>query len=312
MNRRRTAPGRVLVVAFLAATGLVAYAAPGLAAEAGPTPPLTAVAAAPTGDDPDDEPSGGGWRGTREAEDGGGEDDFAEEDSRDEDEDGYDSAGSSDADERYVVDGEQKSSKAKSTKITTKKKKDSKQAAKKKAAKKKAAKKAAEKKAKQQAAARKKMRRQALKAARAAQKREQQQRRATADDGDSGGSIDSMRQAILDLTNRARASAGCGRLRYSNQLERSAQSHANDMADHNYMSHTSRSGKNSDQRIRATGFNGDKTGENLANGFSSPEAVVKAWMNSPSHRRNIVDCKFKILGVGYVRSGGYWVQHFGG
>ncbi|GAA0623287.1 hypothetical protein GCM10009547_27920 [Sporichthya brevicatena] len=310
MNRRRTAPGRVLVVAFLAATGLVAYAAPGLAAEAGPTPPLTAVAATPaepaqpaarTGDDPDDEPSGGGWRGTREDEDSDG-------DSREEE---YDSAGSSDADERYVVDGEKKSSKAKSTRITTKKKKDSKKSAKaKQAAKKKAAKKAAAKKAKQKAAAKKK-REQALKAARAAQQREQQ-RRARADDGDSGGSIDSMRQAILDLTNRARASAGCGRLRYSTQLERSAQAHANDMAKHNYMSHTSRSGKNSDQRIRATGFNGDKTGENLANGFSSPESVFKAWMNSPSHRRNILDCKFKILGVGYVGSGGYWVQHFGG
>ncbi len=145
----------------------------------------------------------------------------------------------------------------------------------------------------------------------------QQQRRAVADDdedrGDtprSGGSIDSLRDAILDLTNRARKSAGCGTVRYSTQLEKSAQAHANDMSSHNYMSHNDRQGRNSDKRIRAAGFRGDKTGENLGEGFSSPEAVFKAWMNSPSHRRNILDCGFRILGVGY--NGGYWAQHFGG
>lgn len=40
-------------------------------------------------------------------------------------------------------------------------------------------------------------------------------------------------------------------------------------------------------------------GENLAYGFSTPEAVVTAWMNSPSHRQNILDPDFMYIGIGY-------------
>ncbi len=40
-------------------------------------------------------------------------------------------------------------------------------------------------------------------------------------------------------------------------------------------------------------------GENLARGFSSPEKVVKAWMNSASHSKNILDPDFKFIGIGY-------------
>jgi uncharacterized protein YkwD len=40
-------------------------------------------------------------------------------------------------------------------------------------------------------------------------------------------------------------------------------------------------------------------GENLANGFSSPAAAVKAWMKSKGHRQNILDPVFKYSGVGY-------------
>jgi uncharacterized protein YkwD len=40
-------------------------------------------------------------------------------------------------------------------------------------------------------------------------------------------------------------------------------------------------------------------GENLAYGFRTPEAVVKAWMASEGHRRNILDPDFKYIGIGY-------------
>lgn len=120
----------------------------------------------------------------------------------------------------------------------------------------------------------------------------------------------SHRRAILILTNRARASAGCSGVRYSTQLQRSAQAHADDMARHNYLSHTSRSGRDFDRRIRATGYRGNWTGENIGRDFSSPEAVFRAWMRSPSHRRIILTCGFRALGVGFNPRGDYWVQHF--
>lgn len=123
---------------------------------------------------------------------------------------------------------------------------------------------------------------------------------------------DSHRSAVLGLVNRARDAAGCAGLKYSATLERSAQSHTDEMAEYRYMSHTSRSGKTSDERIRSFGFDGTRTGENLGAGFSAAQSVFDAWMHSPGHRDNILGCKFKLLGVGYSLDGGYWVQHFGG
>lgn len=345
MNHLKKTQGRVLVVAFVAAAGLFASAAPGLAAEqSDPVAPLAASAPtaqpAPTDDGPDDEPSGddpddastgGGWsdRNTNATADGPDESD-GESPAENSDAEGSSDAGreysdsDEDSDEDSTPDHFGNSKQTKAEKAAAARAAKKAKALQQKANKKdKAAKKSSAAKKKAKAAAAKKMKKAAMRAAkraaaqRAAEQRSaQQQRRAIAeDDSDSprsGGSADSMRDAILDLTNRARKSAGCGSVRYSTQLEKSAQWMANDMSEHHYMSHNDRQGRNSDKRIRGTGFNGDKTGENLGEGFDSPEAVFKAWMGSPSHRRNILDCGFRILGVGFASSGGYWVQHFGG
>lgn len=124
--------------------------------------------------------------------------------------------------------------------------------------------------------------------------------------------LDRNRASILDQANRARSQAGCGPLRYNTTLERSAQPYAEDMSKYRYMSHVSRTGESFDARIWGTGYDGKRIGENLGEGFSSPTSVFTAWMNSPSHRANILNCKFTQLGVGFAAAGGYWVQHFGG
>ena len=51
-------------------------------------------------------------------------------------------------------------------------------------------------------------------------------------------------------------------------------------------------------------------GENIAMGYSSPDAVMTAWMNSAGHRANILSANFTTFGVGYVADGGYWTQWF--
>ncbi len=122
---------------------------------------------------------------------------------------------------------------------------------------------------------------------------------------------DNNRSLVLELANQARSLAGCGPLSYNSQLERAAQGHAEDMQKNNFMSHVSHDGRTFDQRIRAAGFDGGRIGENVGAGFSTPDSVSDAWMHSPAHRANILDCRFNYLGVGYALTGGYWVQNFG-
>ncbi|MNR50485.1 Cysteine-rich secretory protein family protein [compost metagenome] len=49
-------------------------------------------------------------------------------------------------------------------------------------------------------------------------------------------------------------------------------------------------------------------GENIAKGQRTPEEVVKDWMNSPGHRKNILNPHYTMIGVGYFS--GLWVQEF--
>lgn len=55
-------------------------------------------------------------------------------------------------------------------------------------------------------------------------------------------------------------------------------------------------------------------GENIAEGQNTPEQVVEEWMDSPGHKKNILEKKYKVMGVGFARKGDdeYWVVHFGG
>ena len=58
-----------------------------------------------------------------------------------------------------------------------------------------------------------------------------------------------------------------------------------------------------------------EAGENIATGYTSPAALVSAWMRSPGHRHNILDRRLRFIGVGAVRdrAGTWWVvQDFSG
>jgi uncharacterized protein YkwD len=120
--------------------------------------------------------------------------------------------------------------------------------------------------------------------------------------------VGELRTAVVKATNAARAKADCKPLRYSVKLTRAAQRHAADMAANDYFEHTSLDGRTYDRRIRAAGYRRPGS-ENIARGYSSPTGVVRDWMASKGHRRNILDCSFTHIGVG--TAGGYWVQDFG-
>ncbi|TDD17945.1 CAP domain-containing protein [Kribbella turkmenica] len=134
----------------------------------------------------------------------------------------------------------------------------------------------------------------------------------------SGGSGTPEAQ-VLKLTNDERAKAGCGPLRTNSALTRSAEGHAADMVDRHYFSHDSLDGRSPFDRMKAAGFRGGAMAENIAVGYQSPAAVVEGWMNSDGHRRNILNCTYTMIGVGYDAGqvkpewgNGSWVQNFGG
>jgi uncharacterized protein YkwD len=116
--------------------------------------------------------------------------------------------------------------------------------------------------------------------------------------------------AINTLTNAARLAHGCKPLKLNHTLSKASQKHANDMSKYDYFSHTSRDGTTWSKRIKKAGYK-SPGGENIAMGFPTAVEVVQAWLDSPGHRRNILDCAFKRIGVGYAANGDYWVQDFG-
>ncbi|MFI0353170.1 CAP domain-containing protein [Actinomadura sp. 9N407] len=118
---------------------------------------------------------------------------------------------------------------------------------------------------------------------------------------------------VVSLTNAERAKHGCRPLTLDGRLQNAAQRHSADMAARGFFSHTSPEGKSPGDRITAAGYRWSTYGENIAAGQPTPSSVVSAWMKSPGHRANILNCSFRHIGIGLARKGGTpnWTQVFG-
>ncbi|ATZ22551.1 Cysteine-rich secretory protein family protein [Streptomyces lavendulae subsp. lavendulae] len=116
---------------------------------------------------------------------------------------------------------------------------------------------------------------------------------------------------VVALVNKERAAVGCPAVTVNGELTKAAQDHSADMAAHATMSHTGSDGSDPGQRITAAGYTWRTYGENVAYGYPTPAKVMEGWMNSPGHKRNILDCSFKEIGVGLAQPGQYWTQDFG-
>ncbi|MFE2520743.1 CAP domain-containing protein [Streptomyces mirabilis] len=116
---------------------------------------------------------------------------------------------------------------------------------------------------------------------------------------------------VVALVNSERGKVGCSPLTLNAKLSKAAQDHSADMASHQNMSHTGSDGSDPGQRITTAGYTWSAYGENVAFGYSTPEQVMAGWMSSPGHKRNILDCGFKEIGVGLAQPGSYWTQDFG-
>lgn len=118
--------------------------------------------------------------------------------------------------------------------------------------------------------------------------------------------------AVLLLVNEERAKAGCSPVAASSDLAKLAETFSADMALRGFFDHTNPDGDDPWDRAAALGITG-LGGENIARGQATAEAVMEAWMNSPGHKANILNCDFKTLGVGvHLGDGGpWWTQDFG-
>ena len=132
------------------------------------------------------------------------------------------------------------------------------------------------------------------------------------DDPGSVPGVLAYEQVVVRLVNAERASYGLPALSIRADLCQYARIKSQDMHDSGYFSHTSPNYGSPFDMMKSFDITYSHAGENIAMGYSTPEAVVSAWMNSEGHRANILSASYTELGVGYVADGGYWTQWFVG
>src|SRR4051795_5383795 len=148
---------------------------------------------------------------------------------------------------------------------------------------------------------------------------------ASADGPTAQTSAATLANAALCLVNQERSSRGLRPLKSNRHLAKAAGAHARDMCARGYFSHESANGATFVDRIRKAGYVPARAfpslGEDLAWGSGSlgtPREIVSGWMNSPGHRANILERKFREAGmavafgdVGVGESGVTYALDFG-
>jgi len=119
-----------------------------------------------------------------------------------------------------------------------------------------------------------------------------------------------LARAAVCLINNRRISRGLPRLRINNRLSKAAMWHTHDMVHRSYFGHVSSRGRDVVDRLYRTHYLGGRfswaVGENLAWGSGdrgTPREIVQAWMASPGHRANMLDRRYREIGIGVIANG---------
>ncbi len=115
-----------------------------------------------------------------------------------------------------------------------------------------------------------------------------------------GYATDITPQKLLELTNHERSKEGLQSLQYNEKLAQAAQKKADNMFEKNYWSHYGPSGETPWEFILSSGYQYEFAGENLAKNFLFSDGVVAAWMDSPTHRENIMRKEYTDVGFAVV------------
>lgn len=122
---------------------------------------------------------------------------------------------------------------------------------------------------------------------------------------------------VIEATNSERIAQGVAPLISNTRLETAAQRKAEAMAREGYFSHVSPQGKTPWTWLREEGYEFSAAGENLAVNFFDSKDVARAWMNSVTHRANMINRTFTEVGIGVAegpykgRNAIFVVQFFG-
>jgi len=115
--------------------------------------------------------------------------------------------------------------------------------------------------------------------------------------------IDAERE-MFELVNRERRAEGLAEFRWSDDLGEIARLHSEDMMARGYFGHVDPEGNNPADRAEHAAVPYGVIGENLA--FApNTQAAHEGLMHSPEHRKNILDPRFKHVGIGVVDGGDY-------
>lgn len=107
-------------------------------------------------------------------------------------------------------------------------------------------------------------------------------------------------EELLFLTNQKRAENGLPPLSLNPELSSAASAKASNMFSNNYWAHFAPDGTSPWYFIKQSGYNYVYAGENLAKGFTTSGETVNAWMNSPSHRDNVLNKNYSDVGFAIV------------
>lgn len=115
-----------------------------------------------------------------------------------------------------------------------------------------------------------------------------------------GYSSEITTQKVFVHTNQEREKLGLPAYHFNSTLSISAQKKAQDMFKNDYWAHNSPQGKTPWEFFDEAGYQYSVAGENLAKDFSNTDSMMKAWMNSPTHKANIVNDKYQEIGIAVV------------
>lgn len=109
--------------------------------------------------------------------------------------------------------------------------------------------------------------------------------------------------AVVDFMNHERSKHGLPKLKLNTKLNLAAKLKLKDMQDKKYWSHSSPSGTSPFYWIDQVKYNYHYAGENLARGFTNVNDAMKAWMASPSHKKNILNPAYRDTGLTVIAVG---------
>lgn len=107
-------------------------------------------------------------------------------------------------------------------------------------------------------------------------------------------------EKVVELTNKEREVAGLPALEFNETLSKSAKEKAIDMFEKDYWAHNSPDGTQPWKFFNDAGYQYRYAGENLARDFSNAEDAVKTWMESPTHKENLLSRRYKEIGIAVV------------